>query len=207
MTEVWKLVHSERAALVADLRDVSGVRWDTPSLCPGWTVHDVLAHLVDTARTTRGRFVVGMLRARMDFDRQNEHGIARARGATPEETLRRFAESVPMTATPPAPLATRLVEMVVHGEDVRRPLGIVRTYAPAAVAGALALQIRTSTSFGGARETVAGLRLSATDTGLVVGSGPEVRGTALALLLAISGRPPGDDALTGPGAGALARAE
>lgn len=112
-----------------------------------------------------------------------------------------------MTATPPAPLATRLVEMVVHGEDVRRPLGIVRTYAPAAVAGALALQVRTSTSFGGARETVAGLRLSATDTGLVVGSGPEVRGTALALLLAISGRPPGDDALTGPGAGALARAE
>ncbi|WP_226359263.1 maleylpyruvate isomerase family mycothiol-dependent enzyme [Pseudonocardia sp. ICBG601] len=160
MTDVWKLVHAERAALLADLRDLPDDRWDTPSLCPGWTVHDVLAHLVDTARTTRTRFVLGMLRARMDFDRpQNAAGVARERGATPAETVRRFAACLPLTATPPAPLATRWVEMVVHGEDIRRPLGIVRPYAPAAVAGAVQVQARTSVSFGGARETVSGLCL------------------------------------------------
>lgn len=207
MTDVWELVHAERAALLADLRDLPDDRWDTPSLCPGWTVHDVLAHLVDTARTTRTRFVLGMLRARMDFDRQNAAGVARERGATPEETLRRFAACLPLTATPPAPLATRWVEMVVHGEDIRRPLGIVRPYAPAAVAGAVQVQARTSVSFGGARETVSGLRLRATDADLVIGSGTEVTGTALALLLAVSGRPVRPGELAGPGAAVLARAE
>ncbi|WP_224388856.1 maleylpyruvate isomerase family mycothiol-dependent enzyme [Pseudonocardia sp. ICBG1293] len=207
MSEVWKLVHAERAALLADLRELPEDRWDTPSLCPGWTVHDVLAYLVDTARTTRTRFVLGMLRARMDFDRQNAAGVARERGATPAQTLRRFAACLPLTATPPAPPATRWVEMVVHGEDIRRPLGIARHYAPVAVAGALALQARTSASFGGARETVAGLRLTATDSDLVIGSGTEVTGTVLALLLAVSGRPVRPGELDGPGAAVLARAE
>lgn len=45
-------------------------------------MHDVVAHLVDTAKTTRLGFVFGLARARFDFDRQNTRGVERERGRT-----------------------------------------------------------------------------------------------------------------------------
>ncbi|MEU0541463.1 maleylpyruvate isomerase family mycothiol-dependent enzyme [Nocardia sp. NPDC005978] len=204
--DVWALVHAERAALVADLATVSDEQWETPSLCPGWSVHDVVAHLVDTASTTRLGFVLGLVRARFDFDAQNARGIERQRGATPAETLERLRSVVSRTSTPPASLDTRLVEEVVHGEDIRRPLGISHKYAGEAVERALLLQARTSRSFGGAKELVALVSVVATDSDLRLGAGPEVRGTVLALLLALSGRRDALTELDGPGVETLAAA-
>ncbi|MDD7940114.1 maleylpyruvate isomerase family mycothiol-dependent enzyme [Actinomycetospora lutea] len=203
MDDVWSMVHAERAALVDDLQRSDHRRWDEPSPCPGWAVHDVVAHLVDTARTTRIGFVVGLARAGFDFDRQNARGVARERGATPAATLGRLRAVTRRRTTPPAPLDTRLVEEIVHGEDVRRPLGLVRAYPTPAVVRALRLQARTPASFGGAKELVARVRLVATDTDLALGEGPEVRGAALALLLAACGRPTAPGELAGPGTGAL----
>ncbi|GAA5156209.1 maleylpyruvate isomerase family mycothiol-dependent enzyme [Pseudonocardia eucalypti] len=202
--DIWPMVHAERAALIDDLARVAPERWEEPSLCPGWTVHDVVAHMVDVARTTRLGFVVGLAAAGFDFHRQNQRGVARERGASPAETLERLREVASRTSTPPAPLDTRLVEEVVHGEDIRRPLGLTRSYPLEAVARSLRLQARTSASFGGAKELVAGVRLTATDADLSIGEGPEVSGTALSLLLAVSGRPVAPDELAGPGVAALA---
>jgi uncharacterized protein (TIGR03083 family) len=203
MGEVWPLVHAERAALVADLSRLGDGGWEVPSLCEGWTVHDVAAHLVDTARTTRLGFLTGLVRARFDFDLQNVRGVERWRGATPQETLERLRAVVSRTSTPPAPQDSRLVEEVVHGEDVRRPLGLSRDYPPEAVERALRLQLRTPGAFGGAKELVTRCRVVAEDAGVAVGEGPEVRGPALALLLAVTGRPALDE-LAGPGVGVLA---
>lgn len=204
MSDVWTAVHAERAALIADLEQVDDHGWEVASLCGGWTVHDVVAHLVDTARATRLGFLIGMARAGFDFDRQNARGVERERGASPGETLDRLRRVSSRTSGPPAPLDTRLVEEVVHGEDIRRPLGLTRSYPRDAVVRALRLQARTPASFGGAKELVARVRLTAEDADLSIGDGPEVAGTALSLLLAVSGRrvAPGD--LDGPGAGALA---
>ncbi|MEV6758591.1 maleylpyruvate isomerase family mycothiol-dependent enzyme [Streptomyces sp. NPDC051214] len=197
------MVHTERAALVEDLAHLDDKQWDHPSLCEGWTVHDVVAHLVDTARTTRLGFVGGMIRARFDFDRQNARGVRRRRGASPQETLERLRQVTTRTSAPPAPLDTRLVEEVVHGEDIRRPLGLTHTYLPEAVIRSLRLQARTSASFGGAKEAVAALQLAPTDADLTIGEGPQVHGTALSLLLAISGRKEALAELDGPGAATL----
>ncbi|WP_102141858.1 maleylpyruvate isomerase family mycothiol-dependent enzyme [Mycobacterium hubeiense] len=201
--DVWPLVHAERRALIADLERLDDAQWATPSLCDGWRVRDVVAHLVDVAMTTRIGFMVDMVRAGMDFDRQNARGLQRARGASPQETLARLRRVAPRTSTPPAPLDTRLVEEVVHGEDIRRPLGLTRTYPVEAVVRSLHQQARMSASFGGAKELVARVRLCATDADLSIGEGPEVRGPALALLLAVSGRRVALDELDGPGVGAL----
>lgn len=188
MNSIWPLVHAERHALIADLQGLTPEQWVQPSRCAGWTVHDVVAHLVDVAESTRLGFARDMLTARFDFDRQNARGIARARGATPAQTLQRLKKAAARTTTPLAPMDTRIVEEVVHGEDIRGPLGLHRGYPAAAVERALRHQIRTSTRFGGAKELVAGVRLVATDTDLIIGTGPEIRGTALDLLLACSGR-------------------
>ncbi|MEV4946893.1 maleylpyruvate isomerase family mycothiol-dependent enzyme [Streptomyces sp. NPDC053755] len=203
-THVWALVHAERAALVDDLSRLDEARWGTPSLCDGWDVHDVVAHLVDTAKTTRLGFVTGLARARFDFDRQNTGGVERERGARPAVTLERLRRVAPRTSTPPAPLDSRLVEEIVHGEDIRRPLGLTRAYPQEAVVRALKLQARTPASFGGAKELLRRVRLTATDADVSTGTGPRVSGPVLSLLLAVSGRWAALDDLTGPGLGALA---
>lgn len=202
--DVWPMVHAERTALIDDLSHLDGDQWEEPSLCDGWTVHDVVAHLVDTARTTRLGFVVRLARARFDFDRQNTQGVERERGASSQETLERLRQVASRRSTPPVPLDSRLVEEVVHGEDIRRPLGIVHAYPRQAVVRSLRLQARTPASFGGAKELTARFRLTATDADLSIGDGPEVSGTALSLLLAISGRDVALNDLSGPGASMLA---
>ncbi|MGW3406511.1 maleylpyruvate isomerase family mycothiol-dependent enzyme [Streptomyces zhihengii] len=198
------MVHTERAALIEDLARLDEEQWRQPSLCDGWTGHDVAAHLVDTARTTRLGFVAGLARARFDFDRQNARGVERERAASPAKTLERLRRVASRTSTPPAPLDSRLVEEVVHGEDIRRPLGLIRAYPPQAVVRGLRLQLRTPASFGGAKELTSRVRLTATDAEVSVGEGPEVRGPALSLLLAVSGRRTALGELDGPGLGALA---
>ncbi|MCQ4210673.1 maleylpyruvate isomerase family mycothiol-dependent enzyme [Streptomyces longispororuber] len=202
--DVWPLVHAERAALIDDLAGLDEAQWDTPSLCDGWAVHDVVAHLVNSARSTRTGFVVDLVRARFDFDRQNARGVARERGGTPKETLERLRRAAPRTSTPPAPLDSRLVEEVIHGEDIRRPLGIARAYPREAVVRALRLQARTPASFGGAKELLGRVRLAATDADLTIGDGPEATGPVLDLLLAVSGRRVALEGLDGPGAAVLA---
>ncbi|MDP0400357.1 maleylpyruvate isomerase family mycothiol-dependent enzyme [Tsukamurella strandjordii] len=198
MSDVWPMVHAERRALIEFLGGVEESRWDTPSLCPGWTVRDVTAHQISTAKTTRLGFLRGMLAARFDFDRDNQNGVDRERGSA-ADMLAAFRAVVDATATPPAPLDTRLVESIVHGEDIRRPLGAVGEYPLWAVVRALELQARTSTSMGGAKQHVAGLRINADDADVTLGDGPEVTGPALALLLALSGRTVALGDLAGPG--------
>ena len=205
MTEIWPVVHAERRALARDLEHLPVPRWATPSLCPGWDVHDVLAHLVDDAGTTRVGFLRRLAAAGFDFDRCNARGVARERRADPRATLAAFRAVSDRTTSAPAPPATRLVEAFVHGEDIRRPLGIRRDYPAAPVAEALRHQLRTGVRFGGGQERAHGLRLVATDAGVETGTGPDVRGTAIALLLAVSGRPVEPGELAGAGAAALLR--
>ncbi|MDJ0315842.1 maleylpyruvate isomerase family mycothiol-dependent enzyme [Arthrobacter antibioticus] len=198
--EIWAAVHFERQALIEDLSRLEPDKWRTPSSCPGWDVHDVLAHLVDSAKTTRLGFVRRMVAAGFDFDRDNAVGITREKAANSDDTLNAFQEVRSHTATPPAALVTRLVEVFLHGEDIRRPLKIRRNYPPAYVSRALAYQVKTSVKMGGGKEEAHGLRLIATDTSFEHGDGPEVHGPAIVLLLAVSGRPVEADELTGPGA-------
>lgn len=174
-------------------------------MCPGWDVHDVLAHLVDTAKTTRLGFLRGLAAARGDFDRHNDDGIARERAAMPAATLAELRRICDATNTPPVPLATRLVEAIVHGEDIRRPLGLARTYPDEPQQAALRHQLATGVSVGGGRERAAGFRLRASDSGLAHGSGPEVMASGLALLMSVSGRPADGDEFSVPGAATFVR--
>jgi len=200
VNSVWPVVHDERRALVADLQSVPSDRWSTPSLCPGWDVHDVVAHLVDDAKTTRLGFIRHFAAAGFDFDRCNDDGLSRERGETPAVTLARLEAVIDRTTSAPAPLATRLVEVFVHGEDIRRPLGIARRYPVDDVLTALRHQLKTKVGHGGGRERADGLVLVPADAADRFGAGAEVRGSSIALLLAVSGRPAHDGELSGPGA-------
>jgi uncharacterized protein (TIGR03083 family) len=199
---IWPVIHDERHALIADLETLSLEQWQLPSLCTDWTVHDVLAHLVSLARMTPPRFLMRFARARFDFNRYIGEQLAAERGDSPATTLDRYRAVVDRTSAPPGPKASWLGETFVHAEDIRRPLGIHRNYPADAVARALTFYSHSNTIIGG-KSRVADLTLRPTDADLTVGSGPEVTGTAIALLLATSGRSASWDELDGPGLNTL----
>ncbi|WP_330359624.1 hypothetical protein [Actinosynnema sp. ALI-1.44] len=65
-----------------------------------------------------------MLRSRFDFDKHNADRLAEQLGATPADTLARFRRVITSTTAPFGPRAAWLGEVIVHSEDIRRPLGI-----------------------------------------------------------------------------------
>jgi uncharacterized protein (TIGR03083 family) len=200
---LWSLVHAERAALAADLADLTDEQWATPSLCTEFSVREVLAHITAAARLNPVRWMVGVIRCRYDFDKQVAMRLAEQLGANPAETLARFRGAVTSTTKPPLPVAAMLGETIVHGEDIRRPLGIRRDY-PTETVTRLAEYYRSSDLVVLAKGRIAGLRLVATDGPFTTGSGPLVSGTTLALIMAMTGRTAFCDELQGDGVEALA---
>ena len=200
--DIWPVVHAERRALAADLAGLTPEQWATQSLCTGWSVHDVLAHLVATAKETPPRFLVGMLTSGFRLSRMTEKRIAEERAGGPAATLAAFRAVETATSAPPGPKLSWLGEALVHAEDIRRPLGIAHEYPVASVTAVTDFYAGSNVVIGG-RNRVAGLTLRATDTDWSHGSGPVVSGPARALMLATTGRKAALDELTGPGVALL----
>lgn len=194
----WPLVHAERAALATDLAELTDEQWATPSLCTGLTVREVLAHLTAAASLNPVRWLAGVIRCRFDFDKQVAMRLAEHLGATPADTLARFRRIGTSTTKPPLPVAAMLGETIVHGEDIRRPLGIHRDY-PITTLTRLAEYYRGSDLVVLAKGRIGGLRLVATDGPFTTGAGPLVSGPTLALIMAMTGRTAYRDELDGDG--------
>ena len=196
--DLWAAAHAERAALAGDLAGLSDAQWAQPSLCGRWVIEEVAAHLTAAASTGPLRWVASVLGARFRFDLHNDRRLAEHRGATPAETLDRFRRVMASTTSAPGPTAAWLGEVVVHAQDIRRPLGLPHTppvEVVTAVAGFYARRNFTVPS----RNTIEGLRVEAADGPFATGTGPLVRGTTLALTMAMAGRRAYCDDLTGPG--------
>ena len=198
MSDIWATISAERSALAGELADLTPTQWDTPSLCPGWTVRDIVAHLSATASLNPGTFFFNMAKAGFNFDRFADGQIARHRGADPAATLAEFRGLQNSTSAPPGPKTSWLGEVVVHGADVRRPLGISHAYPPDAVREVID-SYKGSNMLIGSKKRVAGLALKATDHDWQHGQGEAVEGSLLSLLLAMTGRGAACDDLTGPG--------
>ncbi|MEU0738117.1 maleylpyruvate isomerase family mycothiol-dependent enzyme [Streptomyces sp. NPDC006134] len=195
----WPLIRAERAALAADLADVTGEQWETPSLCAGLTVREVLAHLTAGASLGAVRWMAGVIRCRFDFDQQVAMRLAEQLGTAPAETLERFRRVIPSTTKPPLPALAMLGETIVHGEDIRRPLGIRRAY-PIETVTRVAEYYRGSDLVVVAKGRIDGLRLVADDGPFTTGSGALVTGPTVALVMAMTGRASHCDDLEGDGA-------
>lgn len=201
---VWAAAHTERAALADDLAGLDEAQWALPSLCARWSIEEVVAHLTAAASVGPWRWVASVVRARFDTDLHNERRLAEQRGATPAETLQRFRQVATSTTSPWGPTEAWLGEVVVHAQDVRRPLGLTRTPDVGAVTAVARFLTRRDFAVP-SRSAVAGLRLQATDGPFAAGEGALVRGTTLALVMAMAGREAYCADLTGPGLPTLRR--
>ncbi len=195
---IWPTIHAERKALADDLAGLSPEQWRTQSLCSEWDVHQVLAHQLAAAKMTPPKFLVKFAASGFKFDKFAAKEVAAESAGGPEATLAAFRAAIPRQTAPPGPKDTWLGEAFVHGEDIRRPLGIKRTYPAGQVARTIAFYAKSNAIIGG-RERIAGLTLQATDTDFSVGSGPLVTGPAISLLLVAAGRMSALADLSGPG--------
>jgi uncharacterized protein (TIGR03083 family) len=198
--EVWRHVAAERLSLAELLATLSDEDWNHPSLCTGWRVCDVVAHLaLGTA--------VGPLRAGWEFARArgNVHRMIREtaiRRADSRNQSRLVADLRAAAISRRHPAGTSfldpLSDVLVHGQDIAVPLGLTREAPLEAAAVAATRDYIMGFPFH-AQRRLARLRLEATNVTWTVGDGPVVRGPILALLLVITGRPAGLTHLAGDG--------
>lgn len=200
--ELWRSIDAERRALIEQLEPLSTIGWAKPSLCSGLTVREVLAHMTVCGAVSAPRWFLGVLRARFDFDKQVHDRLREQLGTDQQDTLARFRSTLGSRTSPPLPVVALLGEMVVHGEDIRRPLGLTRAY-PQPTLDALLSYYAGTDQVVIAKKRVAGLRLEATDSGITVGHGEPVRGTSIALIMAMTGRQAYCAELSGPGVSVL----
>jgi uncharacterized protein (TIGR03083 family) len=200
--DIWPAIHDERRALAADLKGRTDEEWATTSLCGDWTVRDVLAHLTSAASLTPPAFFAKLIGSGFSFDKVQASGVATNRGSSPADTMARFEAVLTSTKHPPGPTDTWLGETIVHAEDIRRPLRIEHQYPTEAMVR-VADFYKGSNLLIGSKKRIAGLTLSATDTEWSHGTGPEVAGPILSLVMVMTGRKEPLDDLVGDGVATL----
>jgi uncharacterized protein (TIGR03083 family) len=196
------MAFEERSDLAAFLPTLTPNEWNAASLCDKWTVKDVVAHVVSYEELNFfglvKRFAKGwVLRA-------NEVGVREFSSMSPDDLmdfLRRHLRPQGLTTGFGGMIA--LVDGTVHHQDIRRALGHPRTVPVDRLERILPL-VPGNPRLGAGRR-IRGLHLQATDVDWQHGSGPEVRGTGEALLMAMTGRREAVKELIGPGQATMAR--
>jgi len=197
MSDLWPTIHAERRLLADEVANLTPEQWQTPTMSV-WTVHEVLAHLTSAAKMTPPKFVAKMAAVGFNFDNYAAKEVAREGVGGPEATLAEFRAVSDRTSAPPGPKDTWLGEALVHGEDIRRAIGIQHAYAPDDAARVLTFYSKSNAIIGG-RRRIEGLTMKASDTDFALGSGPVVEGPIMSLVLAATGRKAALDELSGPG--------
>jgi uncharacterized protein (TIGR03083 family) len=196
---VFAAAADERHRIAGLVDDLDEAQLATPSLCAGWDIKTVAAHLVSTLTDGVGGFVClalrrGTLRHAIDELAQR---WAQLPATEIVANLRQYADR-PMSPPVLGPLDP-LTDVLVHGGDIRIPLGLPFEPDPERVA--LAIDFLTGLwPFGFVpMGRLRGIRLRGTDIGQTWGKGAEVLGPAVALMMAAAGRTALLEELEGPG--------
>jgi uncharacterized protein (TIGR03083 family) len=201
---VFELIAQERRGIAEVLERLSQEQLATQSLCSQWKVRDVGAHLLMPLVTPTPTFVWAFVSSGFSFDKANVKLTAAVATRGDSEIVAGLREKAEHRFSPPGigPEAP-LTDLLVHGLDIRRPLGIGRTIEPERLHVSLDFLANRCPRGFVPRGALDGLRLEADDIPWAWGSGPEARGRADDLMLAMCGRVTGIDALRGDGAPVL----
>jgi uncharacterized protein (TIGR03083 family) len=199
---VWTHIHAEREQMADTLAGLAPDAWSAPSWCAGWSVQQTTGHILAAAEQTPGNFYKELISAGFKFNVFTDRA-ARSLGALdPPVLIARLRARTTTTNHPPAPVMAMLGEIIVHGADIRRPLGLAHQ-APEEALVALADSYKKSNVLLGAKRRIAGLRLKADDADWAHGDGPEVTGPLASLVMAMTGRKQALADLSGDGVAVL----
>jgi uncharacterized protein (TIGR03083 family) len=189
-TMMW----DEVADIGALLHELDDQAFDTPSLCGGWAVRDVLGHMGIGHTTPMPAMIARIGRYSFNVTRASfTESKTMFAGQDPDE-IRRFWDEV-MVAQHPRKGISKLIrtksgflDHLIHHQDIRRPTGKPRTVPEARLRRALQLTCTEATPLFNPKRNVAGLELRASDIGWTAGDGPAVEGPGEAIVLAAAGR-------------------
>jgi uncharacterized protein (TIGR03083 family) len=188
LTTLTAQTHAERERLAALLAELTPDQWNAPSLCAGWRVREVVAHITLPFRTGLLGFVTGLAAARFSVNRYADTA-ARRDGArmSDAELLAALRYNVRHPWQPPGGgQSGALSHDVIHGLDITEPLGLPAA-PPDRIAAVLAHADGRALNFFGVDLT--GLTLRATDADATMGTGEQlVELTAKDMLLVVTGR-------------------
>lgn len=202
----WAIIDDHRVLAADLLEGLQPAEWAQPSLCDGWTVKDVGAHLTLAARASAREMLSAAVRSGFRFDPSIRlASLERSAARTPAQVVADLRAVVGSRRLAPGTFwRDPLLDVLVHLQDIARPLGrsIDMPLEAARVATDWAWQRRMP--FHPARR-LAGVRLVADDVDWARGDGAEVRGPIAALLLLSTGRTAALADVTGPGVAHLHR--
>lgn len=208
----WRLVTAERQDILAFFRSLTPDQWDMPSLCDGWRIKDVAAHLLIDEPAQAGmaqRALPLLAKQRFSPDRLNSAWIAQNQHRPSGSIVDSFQEDSLRAVGAFGHLlgpAVALRALVIHHQDMRRPLHIERVVPTDRLIAALnaLLTWKGSVSIG-SRPRARGLRLQALDIAWSHGHGPVVFGPGEAIVMTLAGRGAALRDLEGEGVAVLAR--
>ena len=198
------LARAEREDLRDLLAGLGPEQWSAPSLCAGWSVKDVVAHMLSYEELGARQLAERFVRGRLSVDRVNDIGLREYSTRTPAQLIELLDDHLdPAGLTAGMGGAIALTDGMIHQQDIRRPLALPRTIPAERLVPALRTALFAPTLLGVVR--VRDVRLVATDIDWTFGRGPEVRGTGEALLMTVAGRRAAVADLSGPGQARVAR--
>lgn len=202
--DTWATIRNGREALSDYLASLAPADWSRPSLCAGWTVKDVAAHMLVVPTMSKGTVFRSFLGSGFNLEKMNATFVKRltADMSTTDITVANRASAGSRSMPPGLKLPGVLTELVVHSLDISE--GVDTSFALPVEDYVAALDhLKDVQPVFGSKKRIAGLTLRATDTGWSTGSGPTVEGPVHQLLLAVAGRRSGLDRLSGDGLAAL----
>jgi uncharacterized protein (TIGR03083 family) len=203
-----RMTQVELDDLSALLHTFSDEQWDAPTLCEGWKVRHVIGHMCMGGTMSPLALPIKLVPYRFNVNRaSSEESFKYGQEHTPTELLDVFDRVIVAEEKPGLGKLARpnewFVDKLIHQLDIRSPQGLARELPVEHATAALDALPRILSPFLSSRSVCKGLRFNATDLDHSVGDGPEVRGPAEDLILAMSGRPVGLDALDGDGVATL----
>lgn len=205
-TDVREAIAAERRELAAMLGDLPAREWDTETLCAGWRVREVVAHMTMPFRYSVARVVFELARARGNFDRMADRCARRDAALSTDELATTLAENARHPWKPPGGgYESALFHDVIHGLDITVALGIDRRVPEDRLRIVMHSfdESKVRRFFG---VDLSGIELHADDIDWSFGSGTPVSGAAQDLALALCGRTLPAGRLRGEPSGRFTRA-
>jgi uncharacterized protein (TIGR03083 family) len=202
--EAKELFFEERDSIVQTLRSLTPEQWDAPSLCDGWRVRDVAGHMITGVEMSLPTVLIKTVQAGFNINKASARAGKEAGSRPTDELTTALASTTELSGFAKVLGYAKLVpDITIHHEDIRRAVGLTPHEVPAERMKFSLSTLRKDTGPLKAKKRTSGLRFVATDLDWAEGEGPEVRGPALSLLLAMGGRSVAIDECEGDGVAVL----
>jgi len=199
--ELLAMIADERRRVAALVETLTEQQLATPSLCGQWTVKDVAGHLLAAVAAPRRLLVQLLIRSGLRVHRANAEAARIMARRPARELAAGLRDNAENPFRPPVVgHIGQLTDLLVHGLDMRRPLGVGADVPADRLVTALDFLVAGPAVGFVPRRRRAGLRFEAPDLGWGRGQGPVVRAPAEDLMLALTGRTIALQALQGDGA-------